>query len=104
MLDYNEMASLEEKLIDDVNPEMIAELKKELSHLVAHTAVTAIHQADKETDPDQEMDFSELAQLEDTILKDIDQRPLDHFINNLVHLIAHTSVTAIHQSEKLTEE
>lgn len=103
MLDYSEMAQLENKLIEDVNPEMISELKKELSHLVAHTAVTAIHQAEKLNDPDSEMDFDELAKLEDTILNDIDQRPLDHFISNLIKVIAHTSVTAIHQSEKETE-
>lgn len=104
MLDYQEMADLENTLIKDIDPEIISELKKELSHLVAHTAVTAIHQAQKIIDPEAEMDFSELANLENTILKDIDQRPLDHFMDNLVHLIAHTSVTAAHQTEKLTEE
>lgn len=100
MLDYSQMAELENKLIADVAPEMMAELKKELTHLIAHTAVTAVHQAGKIEEPDQELDFSELAKLEETILNDIDQRPLDHFMNNLVHLMAHMSVSAIHQSEK----
>lgn len=107
MLDYEQMAQLEETLIKDVDTDTLANLMHDLTHLIAHSAVTAIHQSEKILEGSGEgaqLDYEDMAELEASIIKDVDEETLDNIATDLTHLIAHSIVTGIHQAEKLEEE
>lgn len=104
MLDYEQMSALEEKVISDVDQETINCLEADLTHLIAHTAVTAIHQSEKLQNSEAQLDYEQMAKLEQTIINDIDKDTLSHLAQDLTHMIAHSMVTAIHQSEKMLSE
>lgn len=104
-MDYEELAQLEEKILDDVDQETVLDLEAELTHLIAHSAVTAIHQSEKMLNPNGEgLDYDQMSKLEDIVVNDIDKETLSSLAKDLTHLIAHSMVTAIHQSEKMLNE